>query len=199
MCKICLKVSDYSTLSDQELSLLLQEDDHDAFAEIYNRYKRVLYIHAFHRLKNREEARDLIQQLFATLWDNRKTMELKSHLSGYLYTSVRNRVFKFVARQQVASTYITSIEESVNSGDCITDHLVRERELQLIIEKEIAALPDKMREVFELSRKSHLSHKQIAEQLDLSEKTVRNQVNNALKILRVKLGVLGFLLLLIKI
>jgi RNA polymerase sigma-70 factor (ECF subfamily) len=67
----------------------------------------------------------------------------------------------------------------------------------LIIEKEIADLPAKMREVFELSRKTFLSHKEIAGQLDLSEKTVRNQVNNALKVLRVKLGIFVFLLVLL--
>jgi RNA polymerase sigma-70 factor (family 1) len=192
-------LSNYYILSDHELAVLLQEDDRAAFAEIYDRYKKALYIHAFHRLRDREEAKDLVQQLFATLWDNRKTLLLKSHLSGYLYAAVRNRVFKFIAHQQVESSYIASIEQSINAGDCITDHRIREKELQLIIEKEISALPTKMREIFELSRKSHLSHQQIAEQLELSEKTVRNQVNNALKVLRVKLGMLSVLLFLMNL
>ncbi len=61
-----------------------------------------------------------------------------------------------------------------------------------IIEKEIGALPPKMREVFELSRKENLSHKEIAEKLNLSEKTVKKQVNNSLKILRSKLGMVVF-------
>jgi len=65
--------------------------------------------------------------------------------------------------------------------------------LEVLIEKEIACLPSKMRQVFELSRKANLSHKQIATQLDLSEKTVKNQVNNALKVLKLKLGSLMFL------
>lgn len=168
-------MASYSTFTDQELSLLLQEDDRAAFAEIYARYKGPLYIHAFHRLKDREECKDLIQQLFAALWDNRKTIVFKSYLSGYLYTSVRNRVFNIIAHKQVASTYIDAIEQFASTSECITDHRVRERELLQIIEKEIAALPPKMREVFELSRKAHLTHKQIAEELDLSERTVRNQ------------------------
>jgi RNA polymerase sigma-70 factor (family 1) len=191
-------MTNLGALSDHELALLIQQDDCHAFAEIYERYKGPLYIHAFHRLRDREEARDLIQQLFATLWDNRKTLELTSQLSGYLYTAVRNRVFKFIAHQHIESAYISSIERSVNEGDCITDHLVREKELLRIIDEEIAALPAKMREVFELSRKGQLPHKEIARQLDLSEKTVRNQINNALKILRVKLGILSVLLFLIR-
>ncbi|WP_449438768.1 sigma factor-like helix-turn-helix DNA-binding protein [Pedobacter steynii] len=66
--------------------------------------------------------------------------------------------------------------------------------MEFLIEKEIASLPSKMKEVFELSRKANLSHRQIAIELDLSEKTVKNQVNNALKVLRLKLGSLMFLL-----
>ncbi|GAB3917132.1 RNA polymerase sigma factor [Mucilaginibacter boryungensis] len=185
-------MTDYSTFSDEQLSLLLQKDDYSAFSEIYTRYKGPLYIHAFHRLKDREECKDLIQQLFATLWDNRKTIIFKSYLSGYLYASVRNKVFNVIAHKRVASSYLDSIGQFANSGEYITDQTVRERELSQIIEKEINALPLKMREVFELSRKANLSHKQIAEELNISEKTVRNQVHNAIKILRVKLGILVY-------
>lgn len=194
-------MDNYRDYSDQELFHLLQDDDRGAFAEIYNRYKGPLFIHAFHRLRDREECKDLIQQLFAVLWDNRNSIILNGHLSGYLYTAVRNRVFKIIARQNVASNYIDAIAQIADAGTCITDHRVRENQLMQIIEKEIAGLPPKMREVFELSRKNYWSHKEIAEQLELSEKTVRNQVNNALKILRVKLGTLVILicsLLLIK-
>ncbi|MNL67317.1 RNA polymerase sigma factor [compost metagenome] len=67
-----------------------------------------------------------------------------------------------------------------------------------MIEKEIAALPQKMREVFELSRKQNLSHKEIAEQLGISEQTVSKQVTNALKILKTKLGLMLYLVFLIR-
>jgi len=58
-----------------------------------------------------------------------------------------------------------------------------------LIEKEIQALPSKMRQIFELSRKQYLSYKEIAEQLEISEHTVKSQVSNALRILKLKLGV----------
>jgi len=185
----------YITCNDQELTDLLRSGDHLAFTEVYNRYKGPLYIHAFNLLRDREEAKDVLQQIFAVLWTGRNDFVLKSQLSGYLYTAVRNQIFKRIAHNQVASRYITSLAEFGTSGECITDYLVRENQLLSIIEKEIAELPQKMREIFELSRKGGLSHKEIAIQLNISEKTVRNQVNNALKILRVKLGVLIYLLL----
>jgi RNA polymerase sigma-70 factor (family 1) len=186
----------YGDFSDAQLVAYLKTDDRAAFAEIYRRYKGPLYIHAFHRLQDREETKDLLQQLFATVWENRKQLVISGHLSGYLFTAVRNRIMKFIAHQHVSSKYISSVQHTLNHIAEQADQLIREKELAAIIENEIAALPPKMREIFELSRKHHLSNAEIAAELNISEKTVRNQVNNALHVLRVKLGLLGFLIFL---
>lgn len=178
----------YDSIPEVELTELLRLGDNVAFTEIYNRYHAALYIHAFNKLRNREESRDIVHDLFGSLWNNRANLQVKTTLSAYLYTAVRYKIFDFISHRDVESRYISSIAEFADKGDYITDHLVREKELSALIEKEISALPSKMREVFELSRKANLSHKEIAEQLGLSEKTVKKQVNNSLKILRTKLG-----------
>ena len=188
----------YTGLNDGELAILLQQGDRAAFNEIYNRYKYLLYLHAYKRLRNADEAEDIIHDLFAVLWNNRDSFVLKTHLSGYLYTAVRNRIFKFMAHKDIESSYISSFFETAKNTVNITDHLVRENQMAILIEKEIAALPLKMREIFEMSRKQHLSHKEIADQLQLSEQTVSKQVSNALRILKAKLWFLTFLALFIK-
>ncbi|MNE57830.1 RNA polymerase sigma factor [compost metagenome] len=71
-----------------------------------------------------------------------------------------------------------------------TDYLIRHNDLSALIEKEIAALPRRMREVFELSRKTNLSRKEIANELNLSEQTVKSHMHHALRILKTKLGAL---------
>lgn len=181
----------YHTLADIELVALLRESNRDAFAEIYNRYKGILFVHAYKRLLNRDEAEDAVHDLFAALWSGRTTFHLQTgNLPGYLYSAVRNRVLKVIAKRQFAEGYLGSVEVLENAA---TDHRARENQLKAIIEKEVALLPAKMREIFELSRNAQLSHKEIAAQLDVSEKTVKNQINNALKILRVKLGLFVFL------
>jgi RNA polymerase sigma-70 factor (family 1) len=187
----------YSKLGDLELSLLLKEDDRHAFTEIYDRYKAPLYVHAYNKLRNTEEAKDLVQELFVSLWNNRNTHNLGGHLSSYLYAAVRNRVFRVISRLGSEYIYISSIENSINKSICITDHRIREKQLLEMIDREIDALPPKMREVFILSRKEHLSHLQIAEKLNIAEPTVKKQINNALKVLRLKLGIFTFLLFLI--
>jgi len=187
-------MSSYITLSDNDLVAFLKEGDKAAFTEIYNRYKGLLYIHAYNRLRNQQEADDVVHELFTSLWTKRDNLVLKTHLSGYLYQSVRNRILDIISHQRVESDYIVSLQHFINQSEAITDHLVRENELTALIEKEISALTPKMREVFELSRKANLSHREIAQKLELSEMTVKKHVNNALKILRTRLGLVVYLL-----
>jgi len=186
----------YRTYTDAELTALLRTGDQLAYTEIYQRYTGVLQGHAYSKLQDREEAMDVVQELFATLWAKRDSIVFHTTLSGYLYTAVRNKVINVIARQNIASDYIKSLQEFIDKGEALTDHRVREHELTAIIEKEIAALPEKMRTIFEMSRKEGLSHKEIAGKLGLAEKTVKNQVNNSLKILKDKLGPLFIFLFL---
>jgi RNA polymerase sigma-70 factor (family 1) len=187
-------MTNYNALTDHELASLLKEGNYAAYVEIYNRYHAALYIHAFKRLQVKEDSKDIIQELFTNLWLKREDLTLTGHLSGYLYTAVRNRIFDLLAKNRLKVSYIESIQKFANNGDICTDHLVRQNLLKDIIEKEIQALPPRTREIFELSRKRYFTHKQIAEQLDISEQTVKSTVNNALKILRAKLGTLLFLI-----
>ena len=189
----------YSSLSDVELTHLLSSGDQGAFTEIYARYKWLLFLHALKRVGDREQAKDIVQDLFTTLWDRRAELDLRSHLSGYLYTAIRNRVIKIFTHQQVVSGYVTSLGKVIREEDCITDHKVRQSSLAALIEKEINGLPEKMREVFVLSRKYHLSNKEIAQQLGITEGTVKRQISNALKVLRAKLGLFAWLMVLLRV
>ncbi|MDR6783784.1 RNA polymerase sigma-70 factor (family 1) [Pedobacter africanus] len=185
----------YSLLSDLELTTLLKGGDKTAYTEIYDRYIWVLLDHAYNKLRNREESKDVVQEAFTLLWSKKELLKEDENLSGYLYTTVRNTILNLFAHRKVQDKYMASMEHfAMHNTVVATDHLVREHQLKALIETEIAALPPKMREVFELSRKANLSHKEIAEQLGISEQTVSKQVTNALKILKVKLGIYFYLL-----
>lgn len=189
----------YSELSDIELVSRIRKGEEASFAEVYNRFYGVLYIHAYKRLQNEEEARDVMQELFTALWVKRETLFIAANLSGYLYSAVRNRILDMISHRKVEEKYIDSLQHYIDHDFTYADHLVRERDLARLIEQEIVNLPPKMRETFELSRKSNLSHREIAMIMGVSEQTVRTQVKKALKILRLKLGVWIYLLILFKI
>lgn len=178
----------YKTLSDQDLISFLKEGFEAAFAELYNRYKSPLYLHAYRMLQDEEEAKDVVQEMFAAIWAKRETLVIPTSVDAYLYSSIRNRILNFIAHQKVIAKYAGSLVDYLENGISVTDEKIREKELIKILENEVALLPSKMREVFELSRNQDLSHKQIAEQLNISDKTVKKQVSNAIKILRLKIN-----------
>lgn len=184
----------YNDKTDFELVSLLKEDDHAAYREIYYRYTGILFSHAFSKLQDRDEARDVVQEVFSTLWSKRSVIQFQLNISGYLYVTLRNKILNIMAHKKVKIEYISSLQNYLNETNADTDFLTRTNQLKVIIEDEISKMPIRMREIFELSRKGHLSHREIAEELGISEKTVKDHVNNALKRLRLKLGLFNYLL-----
>lgn len=186
-------MSAYSTYTDHELVVLLKVGDEAALTEIYSRYQPILYSHAYRRFPDREQVRDIIQDLFAYLWNNRENLQFNS-LSAYLYSSVRNKILNNFRDQKVKDAFTSSLLEFIDQGHNATEEWIRERELVRLVEKEVANLPSQMRLIFEMSRNVQLSHQEIADELQLSPHTVRTQVKNALRILRVKLGTIIFMI-----
>ena len=183
----------YVPLSDGELSALFIDGDHKAYEQLYKRYFRLLYTYAFKKLRDEELAKDIIQEFFTELWYKRTSITVNANIAGYFYSAINNRILNYFSHETVRAKYIEAIDNFVSSQTDTTDHLVREKLMVELIEREIQALPAKMRQVFEMSRKEHLSNKEIAERLDISERTVETQVSNALYRLRNKLGLVVFL------
>lgn len=182
----------YHKLNDSELAARLAGDDHLAFSEIYHRFKAVLFRHSFRILGDEEEAKDVVHELFTQLWSRRKETIITTSLSSYLYTSARNRILDIIAHKKIKEKYIRSLDDFIGKGEYITDLYIREKELRELIEKEVALLPPRMREIFELSRRDNHTYKEIADKLNISDKTVKKQINSALSMLRQKLD-LAFL------
>jgi RNA polymerase sigma-70 factor (family 1) len=186
-------VKEYKQYTDQQLTDLLKSDDQLAYTEIYDRYIFGLLNHVYNRTRNREEAKDIVHEVFAKLWAGREQLHINNNLAGFLYTVARNIILNQITRKEVQNKYFAAILKFAEEPQTATDYRLRENQLIALIEKEIAELPAKMREVFELSRKEHLSHREIALRLDISEQTVSKHITNALKTLRVKLGLLTYL------
>ena len=192
-------MTEYTNYTDTELAVLLKESDHKAYTVIYERYKFLLYAHAYKKLQDREEARDVVQEVFITLWNKRVSIIAQSNLAGYLYTALRNTILNLFARKEVRTRYTDSMAAHFSYDYSPTDHGIRGQQLAALIDREISALPAKMQEVFVLSRKQHLNRKEISLQLGISEATVDRQIANALKILRTRLTLVAYLLVLFNI
>lgn len=176
----------YNRLSEKTLTTMLMLGDRDAFTEVYNHYWSLLYLHARRLITDEEQARDIVQEVFTNLWNNREQLDESTNLNAFLYKSVRNKILNKIRDEKVRDRYIDDLGQFYEEGYAETDELVRFNELKKLIEGEIQLLPAKMREIFELSRNEHLSHAEIAERLGVSSETVKKQIYKALKVLKVK-------------
>ncbi|RFZ91183.1 RNA polymerase sigma-70 factor [Mucilaginibacter conchicola] len=194
-----MNTSGISSLSDNDLLTMIVNGDSSAFKELFDRYNALLFIYAHKKIKDKEASQDLVQDVFATIWQNRSRLNIEhGTVASYLYASVRNRVINVFRDRKIDERHLSSLQNLIRPLNNNTDHRVRERDISRLIDKEIAALPPKMREVFELRRKGHMSNKEIALQLGISELTVATHQKRALRILRIKLGLLSYLIFLLK-
>ncbi|ACU02945.1 MULTISPECIES: RNA polymerase sigma factor [Pedobacter] len=188
---------EYHKLNDNELTDLVRKSDELAFAEIYQRYWTIMYMHALKMLKNEEDARDVIQELFTTLWSKCQSLTSSINLSGYLYTIVRNKVLDLIEQKKTRSIHLESLALYLEEHHNKTLEDLTEREMMQALDHEIGQLPGKMRVIFQMRVKEHKTYKEIAEALEISDKTVKKQVSNAIKLIKPKLsGFTGWPLLL---
>ncbi|MDM1048333.1 RNA polymerase sigma factor [Sphingobacterium hotanense] len=181
-------MDNYNILSDSELVTLLKRRDRSAFAEIYDRYSMMIYYKINQMLRDENVSKDLVQDLFTSIWEKSELIRDNVGISSYLYVAARNRVLKYIQKGKTRSDYLAEIGKYNLMVSDQTLEKIDEKDLMLLLTAEIAKLPAKMREVFELSRLEDLSHREIAQRLGLSESTVKKQVQNALKILKVRLS-----------
>lgn len=187
-------MTDYPSYSDKELADLIRSADDFAFKEIYNRYNQLLYLFAYNKLRSKEDARDIVQDVFAWILNNRTSFAINSSVSSYLYKSVLNRIFDIFRRQSIFRKYIDQGEHHIDIDSTETDYLIREKEIYQMIKREIDSMPTKMREVYLLRFEHYLSAKEIAQQLNISENTVNTHIKRASKKLKDNLGLFIYII-----
>ena len=181
----------HGSYTDEQLLASLRNGDAGAFTEIYERYWDKLLAYTMRVIRRQPDAEDIVQELFVSIWRRRHELEIERALSTYLYNSVRYLAIRHIEKNSTYSDYLQrlalriAVEEGLVPG---VEAEIFGRELGAQIDKLILQLPEKMREVFILSRQHHLSYKEIADRLSISEETVRKQVYKSLQLLRAGLG-----------
>lgn len=157
------------------------------FEEIFIQYFPKVRTFAAILLKSEQEAEDIAQDIFVKLWEQPDLWE-GNLVRNYLYTMVKNHVFNRIKRKNIESKYINSrmnqhsLEEITEFKDPLNEIYVQE--LQLLLRLSLEQLPDKRRQIFEMSRFENLSNNEIAERLNLSVRTVEQHIYLVLKDLK---------------
>ncbi len=187
-------MSKYGKISeDYMLIKRLQKDDILAFNELYRKYSPKVFNFTIKHLEHENDVKDLMQELFVTIWNKRK--DINEHLSfnSYIFTISLNLIRKHFRKKVKDRNIINKWAEDTEQYSTETSYLAEYNNLELISNRIIAELPPKRRQVFVLSRQKGLSNKEIAIKLNLKKKTVENHLNLALKYFRKKYSSRTFL------
>jgi RNA polymerase sigma-70 factor (ECF subfamily) len=184
----------YGAYTDQELTALLKQGDRMAFTELYNRYWKKLFTAAANKIDDLQEAEDIVQQIFISIWNRREVLVINSSLASYLAVSVKYRILKSLDKSfkemhygdEAATAALLEVPDD-STREWLDFQEVNEQ-LNMLVEK----LPEKCRLVYKLSREQGYTQKQISEQLNISAKTVEGHITHAIKSL--KTGLRNFFL-----
>ncbi|WP_353720262.1 sigma-70 family RNA polymerase sigma factor [Dyadobacter sp. 676] len=175
---------DNDQFCDQELFGLIKTGDQRAFTALYRRHWQSMFNAAYKRLQCKALSQDMVQNIFIDLWERRGLVEV-SNVQAYLHTAIRFQVFKQTAREGRNAHLLAAFEANLAAIGS-ADEVVLEEEVHRLLALWIEALPEKRREIFLLHCFEGRSTAEIADQLDISRKTVQNQLNNATTELRSK-------------
>lgn len=174
-------------LTDTEILQQLKKGDKAALTSLYETYWKPLFIASYNLLKNKEICEEIIQDIFIDIWNSRSELEIKVSLKSYLYACVRYKVFSEFRKNKIEQLPLFENLDERFQFDTPETKMMHQ-ELEIHVKRIIATLPEKCKNVYDLSRNEQLSHKEIAQKLNISTKTVENHITNALRILRISLG-----------
>jgi RNA polymerase sigma-70 factor (family 1) len=138
-------------------------------------------------VKNLETSEEIVQEAFLSLWEKRDTIDMAQPVKAYLITTIRNKCLNWIRDNKKFNTVLLHFEEYIPDHEYIsTDRLV-EAEILKTINHAVHELPEKCREIFTLSRFGNLKYQEIADQLQISVKTVETQMSKALQHMRIRL------------
>jgi len=172
----------YHAYSNQALLSLLSENDEFAFTEIYNRYWQKLFAIAYNRLKEIQAAEDIVHDVLVSIWTNREKNQIDS-LENYLATAVKYMVLGKI-KDKIKERLYQQSQMQTRSFEMPVDESIHYKRILDIVNTEIEKLPEKCRLIFKYSRHDGLPVKEIARELKISPKTVENQINKAIKRLK---------------
>lgn len=176
---------DYPTYSDEQLLALLKEDDQQAFEQLYSRYWKKLFTLAFHKLQSRQDAEDIVHDIFASLWVRRHELNIQS-TEAYLAVAVKYKILEYF-NKAIHHTLPVPEELPASTGAGQLTNKLESEILARLVQEKVQQLPEKCRIVFEQSRIEGKSNPEIARDLNISRKTVEKHISTALRQLRLSI------------
>lgn len=165
----------------------LRRGDETAYELLFKEYYQMLTVFARRYLNDLEDAKEIVQDLFVSLYEKRENLDINSSLKSYLFRSIHNRCVNHLNAQKIRHKYVEYTNYTADIRDNSLEQEVNRTEMEHLLYKAIADLPPKCQDIFKMNRFEGLSNGEIAEKLNLSKRTVETQISKALRILRGKM------------
>lgn len=170
--------------SDRQLVKSMRKGDIFAFNELFNKYSQKVYNFSMQHMKNEEDVKDLVQEIFCKIWDIREKIDEKKSFNAFLFTISLNTIRDYFRKQVKNRKLLDKWLEEAESYSESTLESIELASLEKVVGTAVEQLPPKRLIVFKLSRLEGLSNDEIAKRLDIEKKTVENHLNLALRHLR---------------
>lgn len=177
-------MNSYRSTSDHELIGALRKDDRGAFEEIYRRYAALLHRYVADKVYAKEDCEEIVQETFVWLWSRRSSLDHVTELRPYLYGIVKHKIFNYIRHNVIRREYASHFLKFNSPVDNSNEELTNLADVLRILDETIANLPERCQTAFKLSRMEHQPIAVIAEQMNISSRTVENYITAALKQLR---------------
>ena len=171
--------------TEQTLLAALSRGDESALRQIFDRYYNALLGNVYRIIPDEDTCQDLVQEVFVELWRKRADLDIHTSLQAYLRRAAVNRALNYLKTQRkVQLQENDDWTAAPDTSQADIRRLEKQESLETALHRAIDLLPEKCRLVFSLSRFEQMSHREIAAQLDISVKTIENQITKAMKLLR---------------
>ena len=203
ICLFCnsdtLSTTTMAETDDKTLVRRVKKGDLNAYDQLYRKYSNKLLYFTLGYVKISEDAEEIVQEVFLILWKNHKQLDADQSLNSYLFTITYNAIRKFFRKQGREKKYLDIYLSGYDEKDLNTLSDIEYKDLTKQLDEIIQTFPERRKEIFQLSRNKQLSNQEIAEKLNISKKTVENNITESLKVLREKFNILSFFLICISL
>jgi len=176
------------------LLIRLQEGDKASFERVFEYFYHRLFVFINEYVHDPEAAKNILQDVFLILWEKKSILLDDTNLNAWLYTVAKNKALKYLRHEEYIKNHAgislqKMNEDALNASalDSLDTSEFAFREIEKIIQRTLENMPENVRQIFKMSRFDHLKNREIAEKLNVSEKTVEANITKSLKLLRVAL------------
>jgi RNA polymerase sigma-70 factor (ECF subfamily) len=178
-------LNEIDNVDDSLLVTRIRQDDKYAFKSLYQRYSKKIYFFSLKYLGNNIEAEELVQSVFINVWEKRNYLDPTNSVKSYIYKAAANYIYNYLKKKSIHARFVDS---QINKDEVLTNLTYEQvlfNDLEKSINSIVGILPPQQQKIFQLNRNEGLTNDEIASKLDLSVRTVENQMYRALKTIRI--------------